>query len=151
MPQSLAAVWLHLIFSTKDRQPYFQQAELRERVHSYLGGVVNGLGCHCLMVGGATDHVHLLLGMSRTLTIADVVRDTKRASSLWIKDADRACSDFEWQKGYGVFSISPSHLVPLTSYIRNQMAHHEGETFQVELVRTLQKYDCPYDERYLWE
>ena len=151
MPQSLAQVYLHVVFSTKHRRPLLQNVALREEVHRYLGGVCRNLGVPSLIVGGVADHVHVLCRFSRTITIADFVRELKRDSSKWLKTKDRELADFHWQDGYGAFSISPSHVEALRSYIANQEKHHEKVSFQDEFRRLLKKYGVEYDEQYVWD
>jgi putative transposase len=151
MPQSLARIYLHIVFSTKERVPFLLSSELRRRVHSYLAGIGKSRGCFLECVGGVEDHVHLLCRMSRTETVANFVRDLKRDSSLWIKTIEEAPKEFEWQDGYGAFSISPSHVEPLTHYIETQEWHHRTESFQDEFRRLLAKYEVEYDEQYVWD
>ena len=151
MPQSLSAIWLHLIFSTKDRQQFLTNDNVRDELHRYMGGTLIGLECHSLIVGGATDHVHCLFALGRTNRPADVVRDLKRASSIWIKERRAQLAGFEWQRGYAIFSVSHSHVDMLKEYIQNQMEHHRKESFQDEVRRILAKYGVEFDERYLWD
>src|SRR5258707_834944 len=120
MPQSLAQVYLHIVFSTKRRAEFLAERDVRQRMHAYLGGVCRDLGCPALGVGGVADHVHLLCQLSRTITIADLVRDVKRASSKWVKAISKDLSGFDWQDGYGAFGISPAHVPVLLKYIENQ-------------------------------
>jgi REP element-mobilizing transposase RayT len=105
MPQSLSKILLHLVFSTKERRPFLRDGAAREELHRYLGGILNGVDCPPIIVGGVEDHVHLLCVLSRTRTTADVVKEVKRGSSLWIKTRSPECTDFAWQNGYGAFSI----------------------------------------------
>ena len=151
MPQSLARVYLHLVFSTKDRALFLSNRDLRQETHAYLAGTCRQLGSPSLIVGGVADHVHILCYMSRTLSIADLIKETKRESSKWIKTKDGASSDFHWQGGYGAFSISPSHVDDLRRYIANQEQHHRHESFQDEFRRLLRKYGIECDEKYLWD
>ncbi len=120
-------------------------------MHAYLAGACRNLGAPSIIIGGVEDHVHILSFMSRTLTLADFVATIKRDSSKWIKIHDETLVDFRWQVGYGIFSISPSHVDALRRYIENQEEHHQQETFQDEFRRLLKKYDVEYDERYLWD
>ncbi len=152
MPQSLSKVYIHIVFSTKDRVPFLKDNNLSEEMHAYLSGASKNLGSQSLQVGGAIDHVHILCTLSRKNTIADLVRDLKKGSSKWIKSKESPfLNDFQWQSGYGVFSVSPSHLNSLKKYIINQAEHHTKETFQDELRRLFLKYNVEYDERYVWD
>ena len=151
MPQSLAKIYLHVVFSTKNRQPFLQDPELRAKTHAYLAGICRNLDSPSIRIGGIEDHVHVLCYLSRTSTISDLVRDLKRESSKWIKQQSPELRDFHWQDGYGAFSVSPSHVDGLKDYILGQEEHHRTESFQDELRRLLTKYDIEFDERYLWD
>ena len=147
MPQSLARVLVHLVFSTKDRAPIIGD-EIRPDLHAYLGGILDRLGCSPLQVGGTRDHVHILFALSRTLTIADATEETKKRSSKWMK---RARQDFWWQTGYGAFSVAQSQVATVTRYIERQEEHHRREGFQEEFRQLLSRHQVPYDERYMWD
>lgn len=151
MPQSLARIYLHVVYSTKNREPFLQDRDLRERMHSYLVSSCRGLGSPSLIVGGVEDHVHILCRLSRTLSVAETVKELKRKSSLWIKKESFEMQAFGWQDGYGAFSVSPSHVEAVTRYIGNQEEHHNRQSFQDEFRHLLHKYDVDYDERYVWD
>lgn len=151
MPQSLAQIYQHIVFSTKDRRPFLQDKAFRTKLHAYMVGAFQGLGSPALKIGGVEDHVHILCRLSRTGSISDLIRDVKRETSKWIKEHGRQMDAFQWQQGYGAFSISPQHVEPLVKYIEEQEEHHRTEPFQAELVRLLVKYQVSYDERYLWD
>ena len=151
MPQSLAQIYLHIVFSTKNRQPFFKDKILRTETHAYLAGTCRNLDSPSLIVGGVEDHVHFLCMLSRKCTVADLVRELKRESSKWIKTKEASLSSFHWQFGYGAFSVSPSHVNSLRKYIADQEEHHRRETFQDEFRRLLKKYGVEYDERYVWD
>jgi REP element-mobilizing transposase RayT len=151
MPQSLAQIYLHIVFSTKERQPFLQQEALRNEMHAYLGGICREMQSPSLIVGGVADHVHLLCRMSRTDSVAHVLQELKRESSKWIKTRDPELADFHWQNGYGAFSLSPGHVPVVTTYITRQEEHHQKVSFQDEYRRLLKKYGLEYDERYVWD
>ena len=109
MAQSLARIWTHLIFSTKDRYPFLSDTLVRNDMHRYLATVLRTHDCTTLEVGGCNDHVHALFVLSRNYSIAQIVKEIKRTSSAWIKTIERRYSKFHWQKGYGAFSVSQSH------------------------------------------
>ena len=151
MPQSLAKVLIHVVFSTKERSPFLRDTFVRSELHRYMGGVLNQLDCQSLVVGGVEDHVHALACLSRTRTLAEVVKELKRSSSLWIKEKEPALVNFAWQNGYGVFSIGYSQIAAARSYIGEQEAHHRKLSFQDEFRQFLQRYEIVYDERYVWD
>jgi len=151
MPQSLAKLWVHLIFSTKDRYPFLSDKSLRTDMHAYLATVLRNHECETLIVGGVEDHVHALFALSRNYSIADIVKEIKRTSSRWIKEKSPIQKKFSWQHGYGAFSVSQSHLDQVTCYIERQEEHHRRVTFQDEYRAFLKKYNVEYDERYVWD
>ena len=151
MPQSLAQIYVHVVFSTKERRAFLQDEAIRNELHHYLGGACNNLGCPVLRVGGTADHVHILCRLGRTISVADLVKELKRDSSQWLKTKSAALVDFYWQSGYGAFSVSPSHVELLRRYIANQEEHHRQVTFQDEFRRLLKKYGLDWDERYVWD
>ena len=151
MPQSLAKILLHVVFSTKERRPLLRDKIFRLEMHRYLGGILNGLECPPIIVGGVEDHVHLLCVLSRTCAPADMVKEVKRSSSLWIKSRAADFSDFAWQSGYGVFSIGYSQIEEVRRYIEQQEQHHQKLTFQDEFRRLLKRYEVTFDEAYVWD
>ena len=151
MPQSLAKILLHVVFSTKERRPLLRDRAFREEMHRYIGGILNGMDCPSIIVGGVEDHVHLLCVLSRTCAPADLVKEVKRSSSLWIKTRAPEFSDFAWQSGYGVFSIGSSQIEEVRRYIAEQEQHHHKLTFQDEFRRLLQRYEVTFDEAYVWD
>ena len=110
MPQSLSAVYVHLVFSTKDRRPFLRDKATRDALHAYLGGISKQIDCAPIQIGGVEDHVHLLARFGRTITQAEWVKELKRVSNLWLKERGRDYADFEWQGGYADFSVSQSSL-----------------------------------------
>lgn len=146
MPQSLVFALVHIIFSTKDRTPSITNPT---DLHAYLATVARNLGCGCFRVGGSADHVHLAIGLSRTITIADLISELKTSSSQWMKT--QSASTFAWQRGYGAFTLGKSDLDALMRYIDNQEEHHRKIDFRDELRAILKRYGVEYDEEYLWE
>ena len=156
MPQSLARVVLHLVFSTKDRRRVFVVQEMRDAAAGYITGVLKNLDCPVIRIGVVIEHVHVLYLQARTETVADVVAAVKRESSAWIKDQPWArmnpnFAQFHWQNGYGVFSVSESSVDDVAKYIDGQMEHHKRVTFQDEYRAFLKRHNVPFDERYVWE
>ena len=151
MPQSLSNLLVHLIFSTAERDPFLKDSVLRSELHRYLGGMINQKGGHAIAVGGVEDHVHLCFALPRTMALADLVRDLKRASSLWIKERDPTLHNFSWQGGYGAFSVGQTETPQVVSYINQQEEHHRKRSFQDEYRAFLVKYHISYDERYVWD
>lgn len=150
MPQSLAQMLVHVVFSTKDRAPLIGAA-MRPRLHAYLATVARGIGCECYRAGGVADHVHLAVGLAWTVTIAQVVEEVKTSSSKWLKTQAPQLAEFAWQRGYGAFSVGWSGRDALCAYIDAQEEHHRERTFQDEYRGVLRKYGVKFDERYVWD
>ncbi len=150
MPQSLARLLVHVIFSTKYRAPLLSPA-VRPAVHQYLGTVLRDHDCPAIRIGGVEDHVHLLFGLSRKLAIAKIVEIIKTSSSKWLKLQSPSLAEFHWQAGYGAFSVSPSQMEVVIRYIENQEEHHREVTFQDEMRGILERHSVEFDERYVWD
>jgi putative transposase len=151
MPQSLAKILVHTVFSTKDRRPNLRDQMLREELHRYLGGILSRLDCQPILVGGVDDHVHLLCALARTCEAADMVKEVKRGSTWWLRTKSRDLRDFSWQNGYGIFSIGFSQIRSVRDYIAGQEEHHRKASFQEEFRQLLRRYEIEFDERYVWD
>jgi len=149
MAKSYCNLLYHLVFSTKNRDAWFEP-DARPRVHEYLGGAIKGQGGIPLAVGGTADHVHLFCKLRQDKALSDVLREVKASSSAWIHDTFRTVA-FAWQEGYGAFTVSPSQAERLRQYVAGQEAHHRRTTYQQEFLTLLQKHGVAYDERYLWD
>ena len=148
MAQSLCKIYLHIIFHTKTSSPTVETEDL-ERLHNYIGKLVNTTGCQVLCVGGIENHVHALLMFSRTETVAHVVEEMKRNSSRWIKTLSSRYEQFAWQGGYAAFSVSQSQVNTVTVYIKNQMEHHKKQTFRDEYLDFLRLHKIEFNERFV--
>jgi REP element-mobilizing transposase RayT len=146
MPSTHTNLHVHITFSTKNRQPHIT-ASWRSNLHAYAGGTIRGLGATALAVGGIADHIHLLIGMKATQCVADLVRELKKATSVWAQQND---PKFGWQDGYGAFSVGRRELDVVANYIRHQEEHHRGRTFQDEYLALLDAEGVAFDPRYLW-
>ena len=156
MPQSLARICLHTIFSTKDRRRVFRTDEMRNNTQAYITGILKNLDCPIMRIKLAVDHLHILHLHSRKHTVADVIAAVKRESNAWIKTQPwaRGNSDFaqfHWQKGYGVFSVSESKVPVVVKYIEGQQEHHKRVTFQDEYREFMKRHGIAIDERYVWD
>jgi REP element-mobilizing transposase RayT len=146
MGQSLVKNYIHIIYSTKNRQPFIQQ-EYEVELYKYLGGVCKAHDCTPIQVGGHLDHVHILCLLSKRMTIADLLEEVKTDSSKWMKKRAAELKNFYWQDGYGAFSVNPREVDMVTEYIQNQREHHSIKTFKDEYLAFLKKYKVEYDER----
>jgi putative transposase len=150
MPQSLHSNFAHIVFSTKNRQPSIT-GDIASKVHSYLAGIVKDLGAVSVSINGMPDHLHLLIKSSKNVADAQFMKQLKGGSSTWINDNTLIPGRFQWQAGYGWFSVSPKDTDQVVSYIQNQAEHHQKTTFQDELRKFLETYQVDYDERYVWD
>jgi REP-associated tyrosine transposase len=150
MPQSLSKVIVHIIFSTKDREPWLG-SDIRPRMHAYLATICRDLGAELVRVGGVADHVHIVTTLPRTVSQAQLIEEIKKASSKWIKTLDARYRGFFWQRGYGAFSVSPSQLDTVVQYVEAQQEHHRTRTFQEEYRELLRRHGVDFDERNVWD
>jgi len=151
MSQSLASILLHIVFSTKDRFPFLADLDVRTEMHAYLATVFRSYESPALIVGGVADHVHVLSALSRNLSVAELIKQTKKSSSKWIKSKGGLLTKFHWQNGYAVFSVSESQEGRVHRYIQNQEQHHRRITFEDEFRTILRKHNVEFDERYVWD
>ncbi len=151
MPQSLAQVVIHLVFSTKLRTPWLKDAAIRSELCAYMATVLKNMDCPPVLINGVEDHVHVLTNLSRTISIAEVVEKTKTSTSAWIKRKGASYGSFYWQAGYGVFSVSESKVDDVRAYVANQEEHHRKLSFQDEYLALCRKHGLEVDERYVWD
>jgi REP element-mobilizing transposase RayT len=136
---SYNSIYMHCVFSTKERRPFIT-SDIRDRLYAYLGGTARALGMKAMALGGVSDHVHVLLSLPGTLGVAEALQKLKANSSRWIHETFPECQEFEWQKGYGAFSIGMSQAETTIAYIRRQEAHHLKWDFREEFAGFLQKH-----------
>ena len=139
---------IHIVFHTKSGGTTIAPEDMT-RVHQYMGGIVKGTGCILMEIGGRPDHVHMLVSLSKTMSLSDFARTVKAESSRWIKSTNPQYAHFAWQEGYGAFSVSASVVPKVVQYIRNQDQHHQSKTFIDEYKSFLDAYKIDYDERFL--
>ena len=140
---------VHVIFSTKNREPFIT-LEIEQELFAYVGGILKNHESRLLEAGGTADHVHLLISQAKNVSLSALMKDVKKDSSSWIKTKGRQFRNFHWQDGYGAFSIGRSDILELKKYIASQKEHHRKRTFKEELIEFLDEYGIAYDGRYLW-
>ena len=150
MPQSLARLCVHLVFSTKHREPFLHD-RIRTDLHAYMATVLKNLGCPALIINSVEDHVHILLDLGRTVSVSQAVEGVKKSSSKWIKTQGEEFAAFAWQAGYGAFAVSESNVPAVRQYITTQAEHHRKTSFQDEYRAFLTKHNVTFDERYVWD
>jgi putative transposase len=150
MPQSLANVLVHLVFSTKHREPTISLS-LIERLDPYMAGIASNFKCPAIRIGGVEDHTHGLFVLHPTVSIAELVGTLKSNSSRWVHETFSEHALFGWQAGYGVFSVSASARDAVVRYIENQPIHHANRSFQDEFLMLLDRHGLSHDPRYVWD
>ena len=148
MPQSLAQVYVHLIFGTKHRKNFIDE-QTRPSLQSYMIGVLAAIGSHTEELFVNPDHAHILCTLPRTMTIASMFQKLKTSTSKWMKEKGKL--NFQWQDGYAIFSVSSSKKESVVNYILNQSDHHKKVSFQDELRVFFKQYNVEFDERYVWD
>jgi REP element-mobilizing transposase RayT len=150
MPQSLARLHVHLIFSTKHRQRLVTDP-VRDSLHAYMATVLRNLGCAPVLINSVEDHVHILFELARTVSVSQSVEQVKKSSSKWIKTQGAEFAGFAWQAGYGAFAVSESNVPSVRDYIARQQEHHHRKSFQEEYRAFLERHGVAFDERYVWD
>jgi putative transposase len=150
MPQSFFQIGVHLIFSTKNRLRYLD-SDVIDATHAYLATVLRDKGCGQVVAGGTEDHVHVFCTLPKGEEPIKLIQVVKQESSKWIKNSYRGFDEFAWQRGYGIFSVSPQYFDEVIGYVNNQAKHHEKLSFQDEYRMFLKKYNMEYDEAYVWD
>lgn len=145
MPQSLSNILLHLVFSTKNREP------LESELYAYIAAIHKSMACPLLKIGGTENHIDILCRLERVVTVSKLLEEVKKSSSKWIKGKDNRLTDFAWQAGYGTFSIGMSNVKALEHYIAGQKEHHRNQSFEDEYRELLRKYRVRWDEKYAWD
>jgi putative transposase len=148
MSSSYTNLLYHIIFSTKDRQPFITD-DYQPRLYEYIGGAIRGQGGISLAINGVEDHVHVLAKLRPDKALSDVLRDLKANASGWMHDVFPALEDFSWQRGYGAFTVSQSNVNKVQDYIASQKEHHQQKSARDEFIEFLRANGVEFDERYL--
>ena len=146
---SFTRLTYHIVFATKYRKKTITE-DVEERIYEYICGTLRAKKGHVIEIGGVEDHVHILAALSPVLAVSNVIRDTKASSSKWMRQ-ERRVDQFEWQKGYGAFTVSYDRVEAIQKYIRNQKAHHKTKSFQEEYIDFLERHHLEYRLEYLFE
>ncbi|HMB97121.1 MAG TPA: transposase [Balneolaceae bacterium] len=151
MSQSLKAIYIHATFGTKGRKPTINE-KIAPQLHAFMAGAFKKIDSPALIINSVPDHIHALFRMSKNETIAAIMEEVKKSSSLWMKQQKFGTQQFYWQKGYGAFSISGSHLDIVSRYIANQKEHHQTLTYKEEVQRLMEKYNVQeFNPDYYWD
>ena len=150
MPQSFASLFLHVVFSTKQRRPLLDDAWC-DRLFGIVGGTLRADRCVLLATGGMPDHVHLLMSLARDCSVSVAVRNLKTASSRWVHETIPGGASFAWQDGYAAFSIGVAMIDDTRAYLAKQREHHARQNYQDEVRAFLRRHDIPPDEQHMWD
>ena len=148
MPQSLANILIHVIWSTKERRPLIAD-EVRPQLHGYMAGILINIESPALVINSVADHAHILCQLSKNFAACKLVEEVKKSSSKWMKE--QGVKEFAWQNGYGVFSMSQSNADAVRKYIEGQPEHHQKRDFKDEFREFCKRYNVAIDERYVWD
>ena len=152
MPQSLAQIYVHLVFSTKERKPWLRDDGVRDQLYAYMATILrDNVDSPALIINGVEDHVHALVRLSRKFPVMKVIQESKVETSKWAKRQASVASDFAWQAGYGAFSVSASALEQVKKYLQKQQEPHRRMSFQDEFRELCRRHGLELDERYAWD
>ena len=147
---SFSKLTYHIIFATRYRRKTIRP-ELQHRLYEYIGGIVRKQKGHLIEIGGVEDHIHILANLSPVAAISDSIRDIKANSAKWMNELPERKDKFEWQKGYGAFTVSASQIESVCKYVQNQKEHHRVKSFEEEYIEFLQRHGIEFERRYLFE
>ena len=150
MPGTFSQIYIQVVFAVKGRENFIAKP-WRDDLHKYITGIVKGKEQKSIIVNGVADHIHCFVGLKPSMTISDLVRDIKNNSTNFINEKKLVKGKFSWQEGYGAFSYSHSQINDVYNYILNQEEHHKKKTFKEEYLEFLNKFEIPFEERYLFD
>lgn len=150
MANTYTQLTIHIVFAVKNRENLIK-AKHKDELYKYITGVITNKNQKLLAINGVSDHIHILIGLSPSVALSDIVRDIKNNSSKFINEKGWVIGKFQWQEGYGAFSYSRSQRPEIINYINNQEKHHKNSSFKEEYLSILRKFDIKYDEEYLFD
>lgn len=150
MANTYTQITIHIVFAVKHRENLIKK-QFREELFKYIAGIIQNKNQKLLAINGVSDHIHILVGISPSITLSDLVRDIKNNSSRFINEKKWVLGKFQWQEGYGAFSYSRSQRSDIIKYIENQENHHAKNSFKEEYLEILKKFEIQYDENYLFD
>lgn len=150
MANTFSQIYLQFFFAVKDRYSLIS-GNNKEELHKYITSLIQSRGAKLLAINCMPDHIHIFVGFKPTILISDFVKEIKVQSNEFINGKDWVRGRFQWQEGYGVFSYSQSHIDSVIKYIQNQEIHHQKRTFKQEYMALLEKFEVPFEERYLFD
>jgi putative transposase len=149
-PNTYTKLYAHIVFSTKGKDLLLSDS-IRTTVHKYIYGIIVGKKCYPVAINGTKDHIHILIGFPPTISISDLIRDIKRSSSLFINEKIKSYLKFNWQEGFGAFTVGYRELDHVCKYIQNQESHHLKISFKNEYMWILNEEGIKFNNEYLFE
>jgi putative transposase len=150
MANTYTQLYVHIVFAVKGRTNLISRT-WKEELYKYISGTITGKKQKLMAINGMPDHIHLLIGFNPDCTISDLVRDIKANASKWINDKGYAFGKFEWQSGFGAFTIGQSQIDRVFKYIANQEEHHKIKTFREEYIDFLKAYQVEFNIQYVFD
>ncbi len=150
MPNTYTQLYIQFVFAVKGRESFIEKA-WKDELYKYITGIVQNNKSKLIVINGTADHIHIFVGYKPSVSIPDLVKDIKVASTLWINGKQLVKGKFSWQEGYGAFCYSRSQLDVVCKYIANQEEHHQKKTFKDEYLEFLKQFEIAYDEKYLFD
>ena len=150
MANTYTQIHIQTIFTVQNRISIITKS-FKDQLYKYITGIIQNNGHKVLAINGMPDHVHVFFGMRPNQSLSDLMQDIKGDSSKWINQKEYVPGKFTWQAGYGAFSYSKSQVITVIDYIKHQKEHHSRKTFTVEYLEFLEKFEVPYDERYIFK
>jgi putative transposase len=150
MANTYHQIYIQTVFAVKYRAAVIDN-KWKNDLFAVIGNLINDTGCKTIIVNGVQDHVHCFIGLKPVVSVSELMKTVKAKSSKYINDNKLTNERFEWQEGYGVFSYAQSQISSVYKYIQNQEEHHKKKTFKEEYLIFLEKFNVPYDEKYIFE
>jgi len=150
MANTYHQLYIQTVFPVKYRRALIQPG-WKSELQSVIGNLINESGCKTIIVNGVEDHMHCFMGLKQSISVSEVMKSVKAKSSKWINDSGYLANRFEWQKGFGCFSYSHSHVDAVFHYIKDQEKHHQRVSFRDEYISMLKKFGVNYDDRYIFD
>lgn len=149
MANTYYQIHVHLVFAAKERYPLLT-GQHQKNIHAYLAGKAKEHNCYINAIGGTEDHLHILININPKISISEITKTLKGSSSHYINERKMSPAHFEWQTGYGAFSVSQSNVGKVTEYVRNQPEHHRKCSFSEEYISLLGKHNIDYDRQFIF-
>jgi REP element-mobilizing transposase RayT len=150
MANTFSKIYLHIVFTVKQRENLISD-DWREELHKYITGIIHNRNQNLIVLNSVSDHLHMLIAIKPNIIVSNLIRDIKNNSSKFINKNGWVSGKFNWQKGFGAFSLGNSQTEKAVAYISNQKSHHQQNSFQEEYMKLLRIYNIDYDDKYVFD